>query len=179
MKSLISFHVGPVQDFIAVARRTQDLWMGSWMLSNLSRTAIRAGLDAGGELVIPARPLEPGEEGFDVADANTTNHFLLRETDGNAKVIAQRMEQAVRERWREIENGTKQVFFPDMGDDLWSRQVNALLEIFWAIVPDDDTPQTRKRAQDALDARKRLRDFQPVNEPHLKCSLCGLRRELS
>jgi CRISPR-associated protein Cmr2 len=176
---LIAFHIGPVQDFIAVARRTQDLWMGSWMLSHLSRTAIQAGLGAGGALVIPMKPLEQGSQGFDAADANTTNHFLLRTDDANARAIAQRMEQAVREKWREIENATKQVFFADVDNDLWPRQVNALLEIFWAIVPDDGAPPSRKHAQDALDARKRLRDFQPVNEPHLKCSLCGLRQELS
>lgn len=34
---LVSYSVGPVQDFIAAARRTRDLWFGSWLLSDLSR----------------------------------------------------------------------------------------------------------------------------------------------
>jgi hypothetical protein len=40
MSHLLAFHLGPVQDFIAIARRTQDWWMGSWLLSHLTRKAI-------------------------------------------------------------------------------------------------------------------------------------------
>ncbi len=179
-KYLISFHLGPVQDFIAAARRTQDLWMGSWLLSYLSRVAIETGLkNPGAELLIPAIPLQQGASGFQTADADTTNHFLLRVTDADAKATARAIETAVGEKWRDIHTETKRVFFPDVNDDLWSRQVNRLLEIFWAIVPDDGTSLARRRAQNALDARKRLRAFKPVNEPHLKCSLCGLRQEAS
>jgi CRISPR-associated protein Cmr2 len=39
--------------------------------------------------------------------------------------------------------------------------------------------ESRRQAQEALDARKRLRDFKQVEEPHLKCTLCGQRQELS
>ena len=40
-KYLISIAIGPVQDFIASARRSRDLWFGSWLLSELSKTAAR------------------------------------------------------------------------------------------------------------------------------------------
>ena len=36
---LILFHIGPVQDFIRSSRRSRDLWFGSWLLSELSKTA--------------------------------------------------------------------------------------------------------------------------------------------
>ena len=39
MKHLMIFAIGPVQDFIATARRSRDLWYGSWMLSELSKVA--------------------------------------------------------------------------------------------------------------------------------------------
>ncbi len=29
--------IGPVQDFIATARTSQDLWFGSWMLSEMAK----------------------------------------------------------------------------------------------------------------------------------------------
>lgn len=38
--ALLVFSIGPVQSFIAAARRTQDLWMGSWLLSFLAWTAM-------------------------------------------------------------------------------------------------------------------------------------------
>ena len=39
MPTLLLFHVGPVQGFIVSARRSRDLWFGSWMLSELSKAA--------------------------------------------------------------------------------------------------------------------------------------------
>ena len=36
---LMIFHIGPVQEFIASARRSRDLWFGSWLLSELSKAA--------------------------------------------------------------------------------------------------------------------------------------------
>lgn len=38
MKYLLSISIGPVQDFIATARRSRDLWFGSWLLSELSNS---------------------------------------------------------------------------------------------------------------------------------------------
>jgi CRISPR-associated protein Cmr2 len=60
MRYLFLIHIGPVQDFIASARRTRDLAFGSWFLSELSRAAAREieaqnGLDS---LIFPA-PAKP------------------------------------------------------------------------------------------------------------------------
>jgi len=35
MEHILLFSIGPIQDFIASARRSRDLWFGSWMLSEL------------------------------------------------------------------------------------------------------------------------------------------------
>lgn len=45
MSHLIIVHIGPVQDFIATARRSRDLWFGSWLLSELSKAAARSIVD--------------------------------------------------------------------------------------------------------------------------------------
>lgn len=55
---LLIVSLGPVQDFIASARRCQDLWFGSWLLSDLSR-AVAQGIEAAaGErsLIFPCAP---------------------------------------------------------------------------------------------------------------------------
>ena len=39
---LITLSLGPVQSLIADARRTRDLWCGSWILSEAARAAARA-----------------------------------------------------------------------------------------------------------------------------------------
>jgi CRISPR-associated protein Cmr2 len=39
--AFLLFTLGPVQEFIATARRTQDLWMGSYLLSYLTWQGMR------------------------------------------------------------------------------------------------------------------------------------------
>ena len=39
---LLLVTIGPVQEFIAQARRTRDLWYGSHLLSELARAGARA-----------------------------------------------------------------------------------------------------------------------------------------
>ena len=36
---LLAISIGPVQEFIAAARKTRDLWFGSTMLSEVARAA--------------------------------------------------------------------------------------------------------------------------------------------
>ena len=51
---LLAISIGPVQDFIAAARRCRDLWRGSDLLSELSRVVAEALLKNGATLVFPA-----------------------------------------------------------------------------------------------------------------------------
>src|SRR5437763_8802454 len=41
MSYLMVIGVGPVQEFIASARRSRDLWFGSWLLSEISKAAAK------------------------------------------------------------------------------------------------------------------------------------------
>ena len=50
---VLHFTIGPVQGFIGQARRTRDLWAGSFLLSCLAGMAMRAIEDAGGKVVFP------------------------------------------------------------------------------------------------------------------------------
>lgn len=51
--SLLKFQIGPVQDFIAQARSTRDLWSGSYLLSWLVAAGIRKLKTEGGSLIFP------------------------------------------------------------------------------------------------------------------------------
>ena len=48
MPSLVALSVGPIQEFIAAARRTRDLFAGSKLLSELSKAAAKGLSDARG-----------------------------------------------------------------------------------------------------------------------------------
>ncbi len=47
------FSMGPVQGFIGQARRTRDLWAGSFLLSWLTGQAIKSAINQGAEILIP------------------------------------------------------------------------------------------------------------------------------
>src|SRR5829696_1712564 len=42
MSHVLILTLGPIQDFIETARRTRDLWFGSWLLSELSKATAEA-----------------------------------------------------------------------------------------------------------------------------------------
>src|SRR5947208_3432145 len=54
MRYLFQISIGPVQEFIVRARRTRDLWFGSWMLSKLSQAAAKAVHDWSKNLIFPS-----------------------------------------------------------------------------------------------------------------------------
>lgn len=39
---ILSLGLGPIQDFISAARRTRDLWFGSFLLSEISKATAKA-----------------------------------------------------------------------------------------------------------------------------------------
>ncbi len=179
MSSLVAFHIGPVQGFIAAARRTQDLWIGSWLLSFLTREAIAefVSLDPSASLVAPSAP--PKELS---AVADTPNHFVIELEHEDASEIANKVETEVRARFDKIAWIVRERFLSApracVSDDLWRRQIASALEVFWVTLPATSTSR-RDIAYSALAARKMLRDFDASVEPGLKCSQCGLRQELS
>lgn len=144
MSHLLAFHLGPVQDFIATARRTQDWWMGSWLLSHLSRKAIDIAQYKGATLVLPKAVQAPK----DPAIADTPNHFLARIEAANPAEVGRAVEAGVRSEWLLIHRKVKTDLFDCVADDLWTRQLETFLEIYWAIVRDDGAKEARNDASD-------------------------------
>ncbi len=72
--------IGPVQDFIAAARRTRDLWFGSHLLSEISKAAAKKIRDEGGQLIFPS-PEKPGKDlaPSDDRDAFNVANIILAE----------------------------------------------------------------------------------------------------
>ncbi|MDW8481325.1 MAG: type III-B CRISPR-associated protein Cas10/Cmr2 [Meiothermus sp.] len=54
MSHLLTISIGPVQDFIAAARRTADLYAGSQILQELSKHAAKHLAAKGAQLIFPA-----------------------------------------------------------------------------------------------------------------------------
>lgn len=90
--ALLTFSLGPVHSFIAQARRIADVWAGSYLLSHLTRQAIRvAHRDPDAQMVFPY--LEKGR--LDIPDG-MPNRFVCRLPAARADAIAETMENEVR-----------------------------------------------------------------------------------
>lgn len=202
MQQLVLVTIGPVQDLIASARRSRDLWFGSWLLSQLARAAAEALLrEAGASLIFPAesaiRPAERPASAVDVtAELSVANRIIgTLPADADAPAAANRIEAAVRHRLSEIrDRAFSGVGWTGDGASggrdaaayraLAEAQVSDLPECYWAAaaVPDDPDgyPAALAQLEALLAARKATRTFPPAGwaAPLPKSSLDGLRESV-
>jgi CRISPR-associated protein Cmr2 len=173
MKHLMIFAVGPVQDFIATARRSRDLWYGSWMLSELSRTVAKKVAELSGSLVFPV----------DIENALNVPNKIVAIVEGDPKSFGDKVGEAVAVRMGELGgDALKQVKSKSYDEPLARDQIKNLPEYYWVSVPfesQDDYPKARDQAEALLSARKATRDFtQVVGENRPKSSLDGARESV-
>ncbi len=171
------FTLGPVQGFVAQARRTRDFWAGSFILSWLSAIAMRAVQKQGGIIVFPKpddafmAALETGKTGL--KQGNNPNRFKAEVPDDfNAKTV----EEAVRQAWRTL---AQWVFEQDLKGihntntlEIWDRQVENFWEISWALTDDP-------KDSSIIDRLKNWRTHMPPPEPGVKCMMMEGWQELS
>ncbi len=177
---MLLFTIGPVQPFIAQARKTRDLWLGSFLLSTLMEAAL-SGL--GGELVFPAT----GKIEGNIADL--PNKFVaLFEAAEQAQQEAKNAQTRLEARWREIADDVWRYIFNKAQADgetrrIWDAQTNpaTLFEFYWVVAaqrPEEPYGAWYNRAQQALDTRKRLRNFAQQRETGEKSTISGEREAL-
>ncbi|MAM75073.1 MAG: hypothetical protein CMO29_14845 [Tistrella sp.] len=168
MKHVI-LSITPVQEFVGQARRTRDLWAGSYLLSWLSAQAMAAVKKAGGEIVMPQvdddsmiRLLIHGNGVTPPVVGSLPNQFTARLPAGVGPEICR---DAVQDAWGKLAKAVWCKFvkpvkelsnFPDLSA-VWTQQIEGFWEIAWVVVPPvdgEDERQTLKRAGDLLRRRK-------------------------
>ena len=184
MAHLLLFSLGPVQDFIHAARRCQDLWFGSWLLSDLSRAVGEAVLSAGASVrvLFPAGLLD--ESRSEAADAPGVANLILVELPSDLdpaavsaaglQALNVRLNAVVKAAWRSV--WTDEAFHRDTA----LQQVAELMETHWVSTPlEPDFPTARRRLYAQLSAVKNTRQWAqppwttPAGVP--KDSLSGAR----
>jgi len=173
-EAIFIFSLGPVQDFIAEARRVGDLDAGSTLLVNLATAAGQAIQDRGGSLIFPARL---GED--------VSNKLVARVPLNQVETLAQIVQQAIEDEWQKYANKARQCLTAngpapdDVWEAIWDRQVGSLWETYWAAAPENgDYHAAYDAASRAFDAAKRTRVFDQIEEDGVKDSLSGRRSAL-
>jgi CRISPR-associated protein Cmr2 len=166
-RHLFLITIGPVQEFIAGARRTRDLWFGSWLLSELSRTAAGAIKTNGGEvqLIFPPDALIDDDR----SDLANVANKILATVEADPKQLGADVTSAVKNRlmqlWDAAIDPTKGPIKGPIEAPVARRQIEDLLEIYWASVElptETDYANARRQVEALMAARKTTRDFAQV-----------------
>ena len=169
---LVALSVGPVQDFIAAARRTRDLWFGSHVLSEISKSAANAVFSEYGKeaLIFPAaenpsEDLQPCAAGK-AQDCFCVGNKVLFLIDTNSpEDITVRIKKAASDRWLEIADSAKdkaKAAEIEIDEEIWNKQINDTLEMFVAWLSYDKNKEHKPqqaRLDSLLSARKNTREF--------------------
>lgn len=177
MTTHLHFTFGPVQGFVAQARRTRDLYAGSFLLSHLALVAMRAACNAGGTILLP--DLVAVEKLATTTEhAVAPNRFIAGFNDSKTAAGAGKAAAgALTREWQRIAEAVWQRFLAPVAAqgqgtrDIWQRQIAAFWEISWAVGGPDAT--------DLLDQRKNWRTPPTTVEPGDHCTLMGQWQELS
>ena len=182
-KYLLNISIGPVQEFIASARRTADLWFGSYMLSEISKAAASAILDEKGvKLIFPHESaLDKKATGEELSVAN----IILAEVDGNnGECVVTKAKEAVNNEWDKLTIQARSRVNGLIDEELWKAQINDAIEFYYAWVKIDNTDggytEARKKLARLMGGRKAMRDFkQNQGKPGVhKSSLDGCRESV-
>lgn len=183
-RRILHFTLGPVQGFIADARRTRDFWAGSFLLSWLSGKAMAALVAEGGKIIFPQ---VANDELFDAIRGkggtpyigSLPNRFKADVTDISdpAKIC----EDAICKSWKELAEAVRKQYIDEIakyGKDtagIWNRQVDHFWDMNW-VVGDDPGDGSDGRW---LDERKNWRSQFIADEGGDLCRLMGRYQEIS
>lgn len=172
---LVSLTLGPVQSLIEAARRTRDLWCGSWLLAESAKAAARVLQEAHpGCLIFPcpedaARELAATPEPSD-DEANVAN-ILRAELDlpdaAAVRELLAKARQAAEDQLAAYCLNARQALercrIP-IHADLWKMQQVDILECYaaWVEIRDGDYAEASDRLGGVMAARKATRDFLPA-----------------
>lgn len=178
------FTLGPVQGFVAQARRTRDFWAGSFLLSWLSGTAMIAVQKQSGNIQFPIPAegylgwLEGNEKGQPPEQGAIPNRFKAMSAEVPEDFEPQQVVETVQAAWRTL---SEQVWERDIlgitsdlsaTREIWDRQISQFWEISWCLT---DKPE----ASNLLDRRKNWRNYHPPEEAGVKCMMMDGWQELS
>lgn len=178
------FSIGPVQSFIAEARRTADLYAGSSILSQLSDAAANT-ITKPHQLIFPHSATLNNKTGTPNKLVAVLEIEAGQDVAEVIKNIANKAQKAAEKCWYDMSATAFTQLLMQLGlqdptfHTLWERQKKSLLEFYWVALPlEGGYIETYRRVNEALDARKRLRLFNQSIEEDLKDSLSGQRQAL-
>ncbi|MBK9462158.1 MAG: type III-B CRISPR-associated protein Cas10/Cmr2 [Sphingobacteriales bacterium] len=171
---LFLFTISPVQSFIAQARKTQDLYAGSLILSELTKAAAQEAQTKGLELVFPQK----------IHEGNSFPNRFIGTLEGNftnqeLQTKGQSIEDKVIETFNGFANNALNKVDLTAPQSFWE-QIEAHLDINWLFLPIETSYKAAyEQIEPYMASLKNLRLINNHNpEQGRKCSLDGERNAL-
>lgn len=173
--ALLKIQIGPVQDFIAQARSTRDLWSGSYLLSWLMGKGAATLLQQDGtSLIFPSAGGQPlisfhrenkwsGDQKL-LLTPNLPNIFVARVPSNRAEEIAAAVENSIRDEWKAIcvsvRSTRDKLGLSEEQLPRFNFQTSRFLAITWQVTPETgDYAVDYRRNGWQLDAVRQTRTF--------------------
>ena len=184
---MLMFTIGPVQSFIEAARKTEDLWMGSYILSYLVATAMDKIQGDGAELIYPAIGSESPFKFWKEQNLTTPSFPNLFLAIGNGIEQAKLEERArcaeasVKTDFNKMAECAVDAAFDDWrgtyAECVFNRQISDFFDVYWVITEEADKAygDWYDYTASSLAAIKNCRAFEQISEFGRKCSLDGTR----
>lgn len=196
---MLIFSIGPVQSLISQARKTRDLWLGSYLLSKLMEAAMKD-IDKNA-LVFPFDPIIkdhiPDLPNKYIAIVNSEDEARQTAQTSIENMWDTRDPNDIKGKWNDIREDIWQWLFANHPERqaiqvIWNRQTafEKVFEVYWVAVAEPTVDELMEqpdkipyqiwleKAQRTFDARKRLRNFEPLNEGGEKSMISGEREVL-
>ena len=184
-KLYFHFTLGPVQAFVAQARRTRDFWAGSFLLSWVASVAMQEVKAQGGEVKFPL----PDDSYLDYLTGAATdwekapkqgsipNRFKALKAEVPADFDPEKVTRAVQKAWWELAELIWEEDFNWAGvnsqtREIWERQVTGFWDISWVLTENAGE-------SNLLDRRKNWRSYMAPEEPGVSCMMMDGWQELS
>lgn len=186
---MLIFSLGSVQIFIEQARKTRDLWLGSFLIAKLMETAMREVEEKSKQANLKVNFVFPAERSLNKKYATLPHKYVaIFDNPSDASTAVEWSKEGMQRCWQTLSDDVRKNIIPEkyQSDEtlnkLWDEQsdLDTCFETFWVIVEGDTDTYASwlKSAEDALEARKRVKDFQFRQEPGEKSTISGERQAL-
>jgi len=167
---LFLFTIGPVQSFISQARKTQDLYAGSFLLSDLINSTmnkLEELVNNNCEFIFPSK-----------IDSKP-NRFIAEIESNDIEKLGKDLKNFVENKFEKISTSILEELHLDSPAG-FKPQIKDFLQVNWVALPleKDNYEATYKELESYLGSIKNVRGFGQLEEAGRKCSLCGERNVL-
>lgn len=162
MNYVLTLAIGPVQGFIVSARRSRDLWAGSWLLSEIAKSAAQKLQENGAKMIFPY-----AKNGMPENVGNKIQVVLENCSVDELSSVVQQAKEAANKRFLDEANGVLKKLGSQKNSlrlDIWNLQKTDYVEVQVAWTGFEASEENTyliasQTAAELLAARKATRDF--------------------